>query len=124
VFYWFKYTKALQAILSTEGGKAALGMIGMSIPKASGMIEQSVRTDPDCREIANRLSPAQAAITSIGRFGMSLQALSENPDHRLGGHAMQMALINYAEAHPELGAFIAAALEHWEEKRPSGSYNV
>lgn len=124
MFFWTKYARALQEILGTDSGKASSGLMGLSPLKMGMRIETGVRNDPECKDISKRLSPVEAALVSVGRTGMSLQKLGSTEASRLCGHSLQLALIEYAELHPDVKQLVGMLLMDWEEKLPSGSYSL
>jgi hypothetical protein len=116
VFYGIRYTKALQDILNTEGGRLARGMIQLSTPALAGKIE--VFSQRKGKWSKSTLSPQDAAVTSIALFGMELARYGQTSNERLAGSTLQMALIDYAKKNPSAKAACTAVLSKWVEVRP------
>lgn len=116
MFYGIRYTKALQDILNTEGGRLAREMIQLSTPALAGKIETFSQRKGKWSK--SSLAPQDAAVTSIALFGMELARGGQTPNERLAGSTLQMALIDYAKQNPSAQAACTAALAKWVEVRP------
>jgi hypothetical protein len=116
VFFGIRYTKSLQDILNTEGGKVARDMVHLSTPALAGKIEAFTQRQRKWSD--TELSPQAAAITSIAVFGMELARHGQTPAERLAGSSLKLALIDYSKATPSAQAACVAVLTKWQEVRP------
>jgi hypothetical protein len=119
VLYGIRYSKALQNILNTEGGKLARDMVQLSTPAFAAKVEALTRRKG--RWSKSSLGPQDAAIASIALFGMELARQGQTQNERLAGSTLQMALIDYAKANPSAQAACTAVLTKWVEIRPASS---
>jgi len=127
VFYGIRYTKALQDILNTEGGKLARGMAQLSAPTFCSKVEAFTQRQRKWSD--SNLTPQDAAITSIAIFGIELAKHGQTPEERLAGTALQMALIDYSGQNPSAKTACAACLTKWVNDHPptnpvSGGFHV
>ena len=116
MFYGIRYTKALQNILNTAGGKLAREMLQLSTPALGGKIE--VFSQRKGKWSKSSLAPQDAAVTSIALFGMELARHGQTPNERLAGSTLQIALIDYAKENPAAKTACTAVLAKWVEIRP------
>jgi hypothetical protein len=116
MFYGVRYTKVLQDILNTEGGKLARGMVQLSTPAFGGKVETF--TQRQSKWSNSKLTPQDAAITSIALFGIELARHGQTPEERLAGTTLQMALIDYSKQYPSAKAACVACLEKWVKDHP------
>src|SRR6478752_5743469 len=116
MFYGIRYSKALQDILNTNGGQLAREMIGLSTPALASKIEAFSQREGKWSK--TRLAPQDAAVTSIALFGMALSRDGGQPDQRLAGSTLQIALIDYSTNNPSAEPACRAALAKWVETRP------
>jgi hypothetical protein len=116
MFYELRYTKAIQAILGTEGGKAVLDMLGMSIPAVGWRVEECAQRNGP-RHLKN-LSPQAAAVGAVALFGMWLAEFGQTEAECLAGTALQMAIMDYTKQNPLVEPTTKLFLGHWLADRP------
>ena len=116
MFYGIRFTKVLQNILNTEGGKFARGMVQLSTPAFGGKVEAFTQRQRNWSSTG--LSPEEAAITSIALFGIELALHGQTPGERLAGTTLQMALIDYSNQNPSATAACTACLAKWVKDHP------
>ncbi len=117
MFYGIRYTKALQEILNTEGGKLARSLVQLSTPAFAGKIETYTQRQEKWSD--SGLSPQDAAIASIAQFGMDCAYDGETPEERLAGSTLQLALMDYAKHNPSAEATCRECLGVWIEEHQS-----
>ena len=103
-----RYAKALREMLDSPSGEIARGFMEFKTEPLISLIWK--------RQYSKwiKLEPEDAAICSIATTGASLHALGETEYERLGDHAFQLVLMDYAEAHPERRPAVGLALAKWE----------
>jgi hypothetical protein len=113
VFFGIRYTKALQDILNTEGGKLSRDMVGLSTPAFGGKIEAFAKRNG--RWGKGKLSPQDAAVASVTLFGIELASKGQTSEERLAGSSLRLALIDYSKQNPSSQTACEAALKTWVE---------
>jgi hypothetical protein len=113
VFYSIRYSKALQDILNTEGGKLSRDMVGLSTPAFGSKVETFAKQNGKWGK--SDLSPQYAAVISVALFGMELARKGQTSEERLAGSSLRLALIDYSKQNPSAQTACKAALTTWVE---------
>jgi hypothetical protein len=113
MLFGIRYTKALQDILNTEGGKLSRNMVGLSTPAFGSKIEDFAKRNDTWRK--GKLPPHDAAVFSVALFGIDLAGNGKASEERLAGSSLRLALIDYSRQNLSSQSACAAALRAWVE---------